>query len=159
MRQEFVNPFLTAAQHVFRMELGWELEFSGAELANDEVTSEDITAFIGVTGELEGNVFYGFRRPVMRSIVTTMLGRPQAGMDQLALSALGELANMITGNASGGLAAAGYTTDLTPPRLVWPKGSRFTTLGIPQILIRFETECGPFPIRVSLRENSQKMAA
>jgi CheY-specific phosphatase CheX len=68
MRQEFVNPFLTAAQHVFEVELGQELKFAGARATEDTITSEDITAFIGVTGRLEGNVFYGFKRAVARSI-------------------------------------------------------------------------------------------
>ena len=58
-------------------------------------------------------------------------------MDQMALSALGELANMITGNAAIGLAGAGFSTDLTPPTLIQPKGSKFTTLGCPQIVVPF----------------------
>lgn len=159
MRQEFVNPFLTAAQHVFEVELGQELKFAGARATEDTITSEDITAFIGVTGRLEGNVFYGFKRGVARSILTIMLGKPPAGMDQMALSALGEIANMITGNAAIGLAGAGYSTDLTPPTLIQPKGSKFTTLGCPQIVVDLESECGPFPVRISLRENEDQLAA
>lgn len=159
MRQEFVNPFLTAAQHVFKVELGMELKLVGAQVTEDTITSEDITAFIGVTGHLEGNVFYGFKRKVARAILTIMLGKPPAGMDQMALSALGELANMITGNAAVGLARAGFSTDLTPPTLIQPKGSKFTTLGCPQILVNLESECGPFPVRISLRENENKLAA
>ena len=159
MRQEFVNPFLAAAQHVFEVELGQELKFAGAQAAEDTMTSEDITAFIGVTGQLEGNVFYGFKRGVARAILTIMLGRPPAGMDQMSLSALGELANMITGNAAIGLARAGFSTDLTPPTLIQPKGSKFTTLGCPQIVVDLESECGPFPVRISLRENEDQIAA
>lgn len=159
MRQEFVNPFLTAAQHVFEVELGQELKFAGARATEDTITSEDITAFIGVTGRLEGNVFYGFKRQVARSILTIMLGKPPSGMDQMALSALGEIANMITGNAAIGLASAGFSTDLTPPTLIQPKGSKFTTLGCPQIVVDLESECGPFPVRISLRENEDHIAA
>ncbi len=85
MRQEFVNPFLTAAQRVFEVELGQELKYVGARATDDTYTSEDITAFIGVTGNLEGNVFYGFKRGVARAILTIMLGRPPAGMDTMAL--------------------------------------------------------------------------
>jgi chemotaxis protein CheX len=159
MRREFVNPFLTTAQHVFEVELGQELKFAGAQVAEDTITSEDITAFIGVTGRLEGNVFYGFKRSVARSILTIMLGKPPAGLDQMALSALGELANMITGNAAIGLAGTGFSTDLTPPTLIQPKGSKFTTLGCPQIVVTLESECGPFPVRISLRENEEYIAA
>jgi CheY-specific phosphatase CheX len=159
MRQEFVNPFLTAAQHVFEVELGQELKFSGPRVTEDTITSEDITAFIGVTGRLEGNVFYGFKRAVARSILTIMLEKPPAGMDQMALSALGKIANMITGNAAIGLAGAGFSTGLTPPTLIQPKGSKFTALGCPQIVVDLESECGPFPVRISLRKNEDQLAA
>ena len=152
MRQEFVNPFLTAAQHVFEVELGQELKFAGAQMADDTMTSEDITAFIGVTGRLEGNVFYGFKRRVARAILTIMLGKPPAGMDTMALSALGELANMITGNAAIGLAAAGYSTDLTPPTLIQPKGSKVTHPGRPPILVHRQADCRAVPLPTSPRE-------
>lgn len=123
MRQEFVNPFLSAAQHVFEVELEHEFKFAVAQVTEDTITSENITASIGVSGRLEGNVFYGFKRRVARAILTIMLGKPSSEMDQMALSALGEPANMITGNAAISLVRAGYSTDLMPP-----------TLGCPQIV-------------------------
>ncbi len=57
MRQEFVNPFLSAAQHVFEVELEHEFKFAVAQVTEDTITSENITASIGVSGRLEGNVF------------------------------------------------------------------------------------------------------
>ena len=144
---------------MFEVELGQELRFAGAQVTEDTITSEDITAFIGVTDRLEGNVFYGFKRSAARSILTIMLGKPPAGMDQMALSALGELANMITGNAAIGLAGAGFSMNLTPPTLIQPKGSKFTTLGCPQIVVQLEIDCGPFLVRISLRENEDQLAA
>jgi len=161
-RQEFVNPFLTSTQHVFAVELGQELKFAGAQVTEDTITCEaieDITAFIGVTGRLQGNVFYGFKRSVARAILTIMLGKSPVGMDQMALSGLGELANMITGNAAIGLAGAGFSTDLTPPAPIQPKGSKFTTLGCPQIMVTLESECDPFPVRICLREYEDQLAS
>ena len=159
MRQDFINPFLAAVEHVFQSEFGWDLKFCGTEVADDQVTSEDLTVFIGVTGRVEGNVFYGFTSSMARSVLGVMLERPRSRMDEVAQSALGELANMITARAGVGLEAAGYPTRLTPPTLVQPMGRTFTIFGIPQILVRFECERGPFPIRVSLRENRREMAA
>jgi CheY-specific phosphatase CheX len=46
-------------------------------VTEETITSEDITAFIGVAGRLEGNVFYGFKRSVARAILTIMLGKPR----------------------------------------------------------------------------------
>jgi chemotaxis protein CheX len=170
MRQDFISPFITAAEYVFRSELEMDLKFCGTEIAGDQVTSKDITVFIGVTGQVEGNVSYGFTNPMARSVLSAMLERQRASMDRIAQSVLGELANLITAQASIGLEAAGYSTRLTPPMLVQPMGRTFTIFGIPQVLVRFETERGlgekpatnpegDFPVRVSLRENPRGMAA
>lgn len=60
MRQEFVNPFLGPAQMVWQKEFGVPLEIAGAEAVSYQYTTDDITAIIGVSGKLEGNVLYGF---------------------------------------------------------------------------------------------------
>ena len=60
---------------------------------------------IGVSGRLEGNVLYGFSGESAQSIVGVMLGEPVSTVnDELALSAIGEIGNMITGNAAARLA-------------------------------------------------------
>lgn len=159
MLYEFANPFLNAARHVFWTKLGQDLKVTRVELVDDRVTSEDITVFLGITGQVEGTVFYGFEDAVACAVITILRGQPTAGMDRTALSTLGELAAMITNTASTHLAAAGHSTGLTPPALIRPKGRRFTTLGIPQVHVCFGSRCGPFSVRVSLREKPQKAAA
>ena len=46
---------------------------------------------------------------------------------EIGLSALGEIANMITGNAATRLAQAGYPCQISPPVIIEPVGTRFTT--------------------------------
>ena len=68
------------------------------------------------------------------------------------LSALGEIANIITGNAATHLAAAGYTCAISPPVIIEPAGSRFTTVGGSQILVTFGSDIGKLSIHISLSE-------
>jgi hypothetical protein len=56
VRAEQVNPFLSPAKLVWNAELGCDLELIGAELVSHQFTTEDLTAVIGVSGKLEGNV-------------------------------------------------------------------------------------------------------
>ena len=60
VRAEWVNPFLSPAQTVWQAMLGCDLNLEGAELVSHQFTTEDLTAVIGVSGKLEGNVLYGF---------------------------------------------------------------------------------------------------
>ena len=68
------------------------------------------------------------------------------------LSALGEIANMITGNAATHLAAAGYECNISPPVIIEPAGSRLTTTGGPQIMVSFDSDLGELKIRIALSE-------
>jgi chemotaxis protein CheX len=107
-----------------------------------------------VSGKLEGNVLYGFADDCAKSVVAKMIGEESVTeLDQLGLSALGEIANMITGNAATQLAEAGFTCDISPPVIIEPAGSRFTTMNANQILVTFQSTFGILRIRLALSEN------
>ena len=153
MKEEYINAFLAPAKMVWDRELGQTLEFDTAEIATDQFTSEDVTAIIGISGKLEGTVLYGFPQDTVKAVVATMVGEDAEGVtDELGLSALGEIANMITGNAATKLAQEGYPCDISPPVIIEPMGSRFTTLGGPQILVKFKSDLGMLTVRISLNE-------
>jgi chemotaxis protein CheX len=154
VRAEWVNPFLSPAKLVWQAELGCVLELIGAELVAHQFTTEDLTGVIGVSGKLEGNVLYGFADDCASAAVAKMLEEePTAEISQMGLSALGELANIITGNAATLLAQNGYTCDISPPVIIEPAGSRFTTTAADQILVTFNSDIGILRIRISLSEN------
>ena len=150
MKAEFVNPFLNPAIEVWRKELSDELTFSNAEMVSGNFTTEDLTAIIGVTGALKGNVFYEFSQTTALLVAGVMCGEPIEEMDEMSMSALGEMANIITGNATTLLAVAGYQCEITTPVLL-PRGAAFQTPN-PQIRAFFTSVMGPMSIRVSLIE-------
>lgn len=137
---------------VWQKELGHELKLAGAESVSSQFTTEDLTAVIGVSGNLQGNVLYGFSNGSAYEVVSVMMGENVTELDEIALSALGEIANMITGNASTILSSQGYTCDISPPVIVEPAGSRFTTTGGQAILVRFSSDLGELNIRIALHE-------
>ena len=157
MKEEYINAFLAPAKMVWEKELGQNLELAKADLASDQFTSEDITAVIGISGKLEGTVLYGFPQDTAKAVVDTMVGEDAgSATDELGLSALGEIANMITGNAATKLAAEGYPCDISPPVIIEPMGSRFTTMSGPQILVNFNSDLGMLTVRISLHEARQR---
>lgn len=152
MNEDYVNAFLTPAVLVWEKELATKLALSGAEQVASQFTTNELTALIGISGQLEGNVLYGFSQESARTIASKMIGHEIVEMDELALSAIGEIANMITGNAATQLASLGAVCEITPPVIIEPSGSRFTTFGGPQILVRFTSDLGPLHIRLSITE-------
>ena len=91
------------------------LELVGAQMVSNRYTTDDVTAIIGVSGRLEGNVLYGFSEETSKPIITVMLGEDANMVDaHVGLSAIGEIANVITGNAATQL-AAGLRLRYQPP--------------------------------------------
>lgn len=161
MKQEYVNPFLTPAQLVWQKEFGCPLKIQNAEAVSHQYTTDDVTAIIGISGTLQGNVLYGFSAGLVTEIIKRMVGEDYDARDPISLSALGEIANVITGNAATQLAASGYTCDISPPVVLEPVGATLTA-GVPkQIQVTFESEMGLLRVRIGLTENTkaQKSAA
>lgn len=152
MKEQYVNAFLSPALLVWEKELEAELKMTGAESVTNQFTSSDLTVIIGISGQLEGNALYGFGMETARSVASKMIGREVKDLDEMALSAIGEIANMITGNAATLLSSLGMVCNISPPVIIEPMGSRFTTRGMPQILAKFASDLGPLHIRISLTE-------
>jgi chemotaxis protein CheX len=161
MRQEFVNPFLSPAQNIWKKEFNLDLAVTSAQAVAYQYTTEDVTAIIGVSGKLEGNVLYGFSDVTSRNIVERMVGPGASPKDPIGLSALGEIANIVSGNAATSLASAGYPCDISPPIIIEPRGSTITSTVQRQILVTFMSEIGELKVRIGLTENTgqQRRAA
>jgi chemotaxis protein CheX len=153
MKEEYVNAFLTPAKMVWEKELQTPLNFVGAKAVDHQYTTEDLTAILGVSGQLQGNVLYGFGGGTAIAVASAMIGETVTELDDMSMSALGELANMITGNAATQLSAKGYECDISPPLIIEPSGSRISTLSGMQILTSFKSEYGDLYIRICLNEN------
>ncbi len=153
MKEEYVNAFLAPAQMVWEKELRCPLKFVGAKVIPNQFATADITVIIGISGDLEGNVLYGFGKGTGLALAGRMMGETIAEHNDLSLSAVGELANMITGNAATQLANAGYSCTISPPIMIEMDGSRIATVGGTQILAAFNSELGDLTIRISLKES------
>ncbi len=74
---------------------------------------------IGVEGDLDGRVVFLFDPPVLERILTALLGTPLPPLtDPICFDALGEVANIIAGNATGRLESLGYHMTITPPQIL-----------------------------------------
>lgn len=71
------------------------------------------------------------------------------------LSSLGEIANVITGNAATELAANGFPCDISPPVIIEPRGSTLTSTVCRQILVTFKSDLGLMTARIGLSENAR----
>jgi chemotaxis protein CheX len=148
-----VNPFVGSAFSVIETVTG-DRPQRGQLSARDRVfRSQAVTIITGVTGGLQGQVLYGMTRQAACSIAGAMLGKSVQELDELGISALAELANMVSGNASTKLAEAGYLATITPPSVV--QGEEIKVLTVERaLIIPVITQYGEIEINVALQEGN-----
>jgi chemotaxis protein CheX len=152
MKVQYINPFVDASFKVIEMVLGTKVQKGTLAMRPSVFTSQQCNVITGVTGRVEGQVIYGMSLITADKIASQMLGQPVRTFDQLAASAIAELGNMITGNASVLLAEAGFTCDITPPSIVRGTNVKISTLGIPALVVPLCLELGEIELTVSLQE-------
>ncbi len=155
MRVEFVTPFIEAAKEVLEAEIGGETLRGNIRLQKSAYTTDDVTALVGVTGQVSGLVLYALSEPTARAIVSRMMGQEFPEFDALAQSGIGELGNVITGRAAVLLAEAGFHASIAPPVLIIGRGTMVTTLDLNRLVVPLRTELGEIEIQVVLKEHAQ----
>ncbi|MBI3964336.1 MAG: chemotaxis protein CheX [Chloroflexi bacterium] len=150
-RVEHVEPFLRAAAQVLEQELGMPVQRGKLALASGSCTTQDITAIVGITGRLMGLALYGMSNATALAIVSRMMGAPVDEMDDLALSGIGELGNVITGRATTLLAEMGLEADIAPPVLLSGAGSRVSTAGIQRLVVPLDTAIGVVEAQLAIK--------
>lgn len=120
-----VNPFLSAAFEVFKQVLNCELRKGQITIKQEPLASYEIAILIGITGDLyTGVVIYSLKRYSAIKIANSLdpNGHFTENSDNFA-DALGELANIISGNALSDFAKNGINLTITTPSLI--KGEAF----------------------------------
>ena len=151
-KAEHLEPFVAAARDVLEQELGTEVESGKLALVNGASTTHEVTAIIGITGQLTGMAMYGMSEETALAIVGQLMGAPCDEMDELALSGIGEIANVITGCATTLLAQIGITADIAPPVLLQGAGTRMSTAGIQRLVVPLVTSLGTVEAQLAIKE-------
>lgn len=153
MKAEFINPFIIAARQVLNMEINSEVELGPLTLDPRPLTDKEVKVHLGLTGGLEGVVFYGLSVKSACAITSAMLGSELNEIDETVHSAIAELGNVISGRASGLLEQAGFNTDITTPTVVVGEGAKISTMALKPVLVTLTTNIGEIVMAVALREH------
>ena len=155
-RAEILEPFIQAARNVLAEELGVEVTAGKLALASGAATTLDVTVVIGITGRLTGIAVYGMPSSMAMAIVGKMLGSPVTELDEMTLSGIAEMGNVITGHATTLLSGTGLVCDISPPVLLLGAGSRLSTVSIQRLVIPLTTEFGTLQAQVAIKMTGAK---
>ncbi len=151
MKVEYINPFITATFDILKNVGSFNPQKGKLTLKNKPVPSYGVSVLVGVIGEVKGQVMYSMSEDTAMKIASAMMmGMPVTEFDEMAKSAISELSNMITGNASTSLASQGLEIDISPPTLITGSNVTVTTSAIQTIVVPVEMEAGIFEINIAL---------
>lgn len=117
MNAEHINPFLVSATRILKDMCFIDSKVGKPFLTDCQFDNDSVIIVIGVTGEMRGQVLIEMKLQVACDIASKMCMMPVTQMDDLSKSAIGELGNMIMGNAATIFSTKGIGIDITPPVL------------------------------------------
>lgn len=149
MNVEFINPFLLAAVKVLETMTFTEARPRKPYLKQDKEPKGDVTGIIDISGQAEGSLAITFSHDCICHLVANMFGEQVDTINQDVKDAVGELTNMISGDARRQLAESGLPLQAGIPQVFSGPGHKVEHSG-PAIAVPFETPGGEFTIEVCI---------
>ncbi len=149
MDVKLVNPFINATISVLETMAFVTVTAGRPYLKKDNLAVGDVTGVLGLTGVANGTISVTFEEKCILAIVSNMFGETMEELNHEIADAVGELTNMISGQARRELDEVGKVFKAAIPSVVTGSNHGIThcTNG-PKIAIPFATDCGQFTIEV-----------
>ncbi|HCM28315.1 MAG: hypothetical protein A2Z99_03570 [Treponema sp. GWB1_62_6] len=145
-----IEPFIEATVGVFRDMLGMESQFLTPYLLGADLKHEwDISGIIGIAGDSKGVVVISFTAELAAEITSVLVGHKVASDDPDVIDAVGELVNIIAGNAKKGLEE--FRLSISLPSIIRGSNHQISWQSdVPIVGIPFRTASGKFHLSVGL---------
>lgn len=150
MDVSYINPFIQATIDCFKTMITDQISAMTPSLKRQPFSRYGISGVIGLSGEAQGSISFGFSMPVAVKVVSDMLKTPIKETDPDLPDAIGEIANIIAGNAKKGLSKFNLSISL-PNVIIGMDHTLCGEGGTPTILVPFTSGSGDFMMEVSLK--------
>jgi len=153
MDVRFINPFLEGTISVLKTMAFVEPRPGKPRLKTDNRAVGDVSGIIGLTGDATGSLALSFSEGCIIKIVNNMLGESFTALNDDIKDAVGEITNMISGDARKRLEADGFKIIAAIPTVVSGKNHEIKhVIQGPSIVIPFDIDEGPFVVDVCLNK-------
>ena len=145
-----IVPFVNAVRAVFSTMVGVSTTIGRPQLKRNPAPSYDVSSIIGFSGDVMGSVVVSFQKAAALKLVSAFAGVEITADSPDFADAVGELANMIAGNAKKDLGSA---ASITVPNVVIGTGHCIAGLsGVPCLVIPCSTPVGDFAVEVNIKQ-------
>ncbi|MBY6845369.1 chemotaxis protein CheX [Clostridium botulinum] len=119
MDAKYINPFIDSFYNVLP-QLGFSNVTREDVAIKNNVESLGILINLGIVGDIRGNIVHNIQGENGKKIASKMMmGLPVEELNEMAQSALSELSNMLTANASINFSNIGVNVNISTPTLMY----------------------------------------
>lgn len=151
MDVNLINPFIEATLHVLSSLAFTQAKAGKPYLKKDSLAMGDVSGIVGLTGEASGTLSVSFSEKSILTIVSNMFGEPVNEINDEVKDAVGEILNIVSGQARQKLESKGRILSGAIPTVITGKNHTISHITKhPIIAIPFDTDNGGFTIEVCL---------
>ncbi len=147
------NPFINATTKVLEIMANVACKAGKPYIKKEKISEGDVTGLIGLSGITKGSIAISFSEKSILEIVSSMLGEKIIKINTEITDAVGEITNMVSGQARKELAEAGRVFNAAIPSVVTGKDHIVMHhTKDPIISIPFEAGGGKFFIEICMED-------
>jgi chemotaxis protein CheX len=150
---DYINPFIEATTHTFQTMCSLTPTRDRVFLKGDGEETYGVSGIIGLGGEATGAVVLNFPEAAAIRVVGKFVGEEFTSITSGVVDGVGELTNIIAGDAKNRLVQKGYKFEIGLPKIV--TGRSYITAqnkSVPCLVVSFASEIGKFCLEVSLKK-------
>jgi chemotaxis protein CheX len=154
-RVEFINPFIIAVSKTLETMVNCKVVREPPQIKKEKSALYPVSGIIGLSGTIVGTVVLTMSEALALKSASAMLMEEFTEFNADVFDAVGELTNVIAGNAKAQLEE--YKLNLSLPNVIYGKEAelRFPEKCQP-ISIPFQTDFGPMAIELGVTEPAPK---
>ena len=151
VRVEFINPFIIAVSKTLETMVGCKVTRQPPQIKKEKSALYPVSGIIGLSGIIAGTVVLTMSEQLALKSASAMLMEEYTTFNNDVFDAVGELTNVIAGNAKAQLEE--YKLSLSLPNVIYGKDAelRFPERCQP-ISIPFQTDFGPMAIEIGFTD-------
>jgi chemotaxis protein CheX len=149
LNSKLIMPFVNSTMNVFSTMVKIKPVINKPRIKEDAGATYDVSGVIGFSGAVIGSVVISFQMETARQIVNALVGSEIEPGSADFVDAIGEIANMVAGNAKKDL---GLVANIAVPTVVLGPGHVIGRLrGVPCVVIPCQTSVGDFAVEVNIK--------
>jgi chemotaxis protein CheX len=133
---QYLNPFIIAMKNVFKTMLSVDIAMGKPSVKTDYVTNADVTGLLPLSGGKTGFVRLCLSEKAALFIYKSLLFEEASEINGDVLDAVGEVANIVAGQARNELKLASLDANIEPPVIITGQGlEQYPAVKLPLICL------------------------